>query len=623
MSVRQRDIFPIPTFDNISYDRHAVSHCTRKRLSRKNKVLAWANEGITVLNRVGSDLPLSASNKPSGASILAAQNILNAYKSMPPPPADFCSEGALTELLNTSGFYTSCRTDIQSYAKDLVSWPSAGAKAVELQHHLDGANRELLLDWRTAMLRTPQDFTQYIANSTPLKPYIDPELAGSPLSYSGFLERLHEAGMLRFRLAQEKSGALGLFFIKKKDGTLRLIFDTRKLNRRFKEPPHTDLPTASAMSHLECVPDNPVFLGSGDIKNAFYSLKVPTSLSDMFTLPLIRNRYLPAALQVDSAGPDTWIAPCLQVLPMGWNWALHLCQAFMSHIVSCACPSSKFFTDHTGTRHLTHKHETLTTCYVDNFCVIGHDPKEVDSQLRKIHSRFTELGCVVHEQCSASTTGEFVGLSFANGVFSIKTSRIWRLRLALTRLLRLTRVSGHLLEIITGHITWAMLMRREALAFLNHTYQFIHQYRESSHTIPPEVKQELQDISSLLPLLRSDSQREWSDRIHASDASPTGLGVCSRRLPIPNISSIGRVTEKWRYRVADAISARRSALGCPLPQRAERREIVPLSPEPSALHDCQLLDLDKELYQSVCEFEEVPPHLLTPHDWNVVCKKPV
>ena len=55
MSGRQRDIFPIPTFDNISYDRHAVSHCTRKRLSRKNKVLAWANEGITVLNRVGSD----------------------------------------------------------------------------------------------------------------------------------------------------------------------------------------------------------------------------------------------------------------------------------------------------------------------------------------------------------------------------------------------------------------------------------------------------------------------------------------------------------------------------------------------------------------------------------------
>ena len=215
MSGRQRDIFPIPTFDNISYDRHAVSHCTRKRLSRKNKVLAWANEGITVLNRVGSDHPWSASNKPSGASILAAQNILNAYKSMPPPPADFCSEGALTELLNTSGFYTSCRTDIQSYAKDLVSWPSAGAKAVELQHHLDGANRELLLDWRTAMLRTPQDFTQYIANSNPLKPYIDPELAGSPLSYSGFLERLHEAGMLRFRLARERSGALGLFFYQK------------------------------------------------------------------------------------------------------------------------------------------------------------------------------------------------------------------------------------------------------------------------------------------------------------------------------------------------------------------------------------------------------------------------
>ena len=167
-----------------------------------------------------------------------------------------------------------------------------------------------------------------------------------------------------------------------------------------------------------------------------------------------------------------------------------------------------------------------------------------------MHTLFTDLGCVVHEQCSASTTGEFVGLSFAKGIFSIKTARIWRLRYALTGLLRLKRVSGHLIEIITGHITWAMLMRRESLAFLNHTYQFIHQYRDSSHTLPPEVKQELQDISSLLPLLRSDSQRSWSDRIHASDASPTGLGVCDRRLPISEISSLGRVAEKWRYRVA-------------------------------------------------------------------------
>ena len=403
MSLRQRDIFPIPAFGKLDFDRQSVSHCTRKRLTRKNKILSWADEGIAVLNRVGCDHPAPLISKPSAASVLAAENIFHAYKSMPPPPSGFCAEGALSELLNSSGFYTSSRTDIQSYAKDLVSWPARGAKAVELQHHLDRANSELLLDWRTAMLRSPQDYTQYIANSKPLKPYIDPELADHPSTFSEFLTRLHDAGMLRFRLAKERSGALGLFFIKKKDGTLRLIFDTRKLNRQFKEPPHTDLPTASAMSHLECIPDTPVYLGSGDIKNAFYSLKIPTALSDLFTLPLIRNRYLPAALRIDSAGPDAWIAPCLQVLPMGWNWALHLCQAFTSHVVSCACPDSKFFTDHTGTRHLTHKHETLTTCYVDNFCVIGHDPKEVDKQLHNIHSLFTELGCVVHEQCSAST----------------------------------------------------------------------------------------------------------------------------------------------------------------------------------------------------------------------------
>jgi hypothetical protein len=42
-----------------------------------------------------------------------------------------------------------------------------------------------------------------------------------------------------------------VFFVKKKNEKIRLIFDTRKLNEDFAKPPSTQLPTASALGSVE------------------------------------------------------------------------------------------------------------------------------------------------------------------------------------------------------------------------------------------------------------------------------------------------------------------------------------------------------------------------------------
>ena len=182
------------------------------------------------------------------------------------------------------------------------------------------------------MLRDKQDFRQHISNSKTCKPYCDPSLFASRKTYADFLLRLHLAGMLKFRRASGSQGSLGVFFVKKKDGTLRIIFDTRKLNLRFKDPPKTQLPTASAFSQLECPADANLFIAGGDIRNACYGLSVPEDISNMFTLPFISASDLDSSI-VDCLPYDsnTLLAPCLTVLPMGWNWALHLCQSFSSN----------------------------------------------------------------------------------------------------------------------------------------------------------------------------------------------------------------------------------------------------------------------------------------------------
>ena len=45
---------------------------------------------------------------------------------------------------------------------------------------------------------------------------------------------------------------LGVFFVAKKNGAIRMILDTRVVNCFFKDPPKTQLPSASALTAIEC-----------------------------------------------------------------------------------------------------------------------------------------------------------------------------------------------------------------------------------------------------------------------------------------------------------------------------------------------------------------------------------
>ena len=58
-------------------------------------------------------------------------------------------------------------------------------------------------------------------------------------------------GGARRRASSLREGVLGVAFVSKKDGSLRIISDTRVLNLDFKEPPSTHLPTATAFGNIE------------------------------------------------------------------------------------------------------------------------------------------------------------------------------------------------------------------------------------------------------------------------------------------------------------------------------------------------------------------------------------
>ena len=112
----------------------------------------------------------------------------------------------------------------------------------------------------------------------------------SPAAYGRFTNTLIKAGMVRLK-REQCTATVGIFFVRKKSGMLRIIFDTRVSNCIFVVPDHVDLPSAAAFGGIEA-DSKPLYTVSGDIDCAFYRLAIPDDLGENFRLPPIRGRYL-------------------------------------------------------------------------------------------------------------------------------------------------------------------------------------------------------------------------------------------------------------------------------------------------------------------------------------------
>ena len=117
------------------------------------------------------------------------------------------------------------------------------------------------------------------------------------------------------------------------------------------------------------------------------------------------------------------------------------------------------------------------------------------------------------------------------------------------------------MEVLLGHGTWLVLLRREVLAMLGSVYAFIKVAGATSIPLWPSVFRELSQLMSILPLLVVDLSAPWWPVVSCSDASPFGIGMCERELPIDVVGGIGRQNEKWRFQRAESTKAREHAFG--------------------------------------------------------------
>eukprot|EP00973_Karenia_brevis_P042406 5870172-Karenia_brevis.AAC.1 len=109
---------------------------------------------------------------------------------------------------------------------------------------------------------------------------------------------------------------------------------------------------------------------------------------------------------------DTFISPRLVVLPMGWSWALHLCQSISTEaVLRSGFRSSQLILDKRPA--VDASTAVAIGVYVDNFMCIGTSKQSVTHYGNNIHRSFNTVGMDTHEQQDGVKSCEFVGLEFA------------------------------------------------------------------------------------------------------------------------------------------------------------------------------------------------------------------
>ena len=172
-----------------------------------------------------------------------------------------------------------------------------------------------------------------------------------PRVYARFVKDLLQRGLLRMSLGAKER--VGVFFVKKKGGRLRLILDARRVNEWFRKPPHVALVTSEGLGRIEVTGDElgpetlDLWVGTADVKDAFHRMRMPRWLGDYFGLPPVRAKDLGLReVEGEPVSPDALLTPIPISLPMGFSWSLFLCQDANEEQVGAVLPRCQLLTDH-------------------------------------------------------------------------------------------------------------------------------------------------------------------------------------------------------------------------------------------------------------------------------------
>lgn len=182
-----------------------------------------------------------------------------------PPPAAISPNRALSQLLKRKDVYEQFSVSgLASYKDGLVSLPISVDGAPWLTDILNDTDRATLEDLhhRRREVKSADDSQSsapaYMSvDEVPY--YVDAVFRKTPRMYAKFIRLLEKIGLIRYvKFAVTNAG---IFFVKKKDGRLRMVIDARRANFLLPDVHHIQLCTSEGLTRFECSGDDEMFYG--------------------------------------------------------------------------------------------------------------------------------------------------------------------------------------------------------------------------------------------------------------------------------------------------------------------------------------------------------------------------
>ncbi|CAE7480442.1 ANK1 [Symbiodinium natans] len=576
-----------------------------------------ANKVIGSLNEMYAQAPvnLPQSEHPTLAQRVAQTQILNQVMAVSESIPMYSEREASRTLLQTCLSYSEeALTTVRPYQPDLVSLPQVGTDPPALRDLVDDFGRDILEDPLGNMLLSPDEWGHKIEIGDTIRPYMDPVLKTDGAAYVQFVQRLFEGGMVSF--TEKPRDLITPFFVTKKSGKLRLVLDCRGVNQRFREPPSIALAAGSSWSQLEIPLGEDLFIAQSDIKDYFYSLRLPHELQPFFCLPAIPVQAIHAwgVANKDWTGASVegLVFPAFRVVPMGWSWAMWWAQRVhqVQALIGAGLSDARLVRADRPAPDLSGG-EPAVIAYADNLNVTGTDEERVQKAKDGAVARLRTLGFGVHEELDACASATSLGFSVdgATGVVKPVPDKVGLVIAAFRWLARRPRVNGRAVEKLVGHAIHFMLVRREMLCCMRSLYDFIQRSYRARRRLWPSAAREAEWIANLLPVCHANLRRVWSEVPTASDASLSGIAVCSRHAGVEQVSEIGRCKEAWRFKARDFVAPRESAIG-----GAEDLSLDPFSDTQSVKPH---IVLPEDPFSINPDFNEVPDDFMTASEWSV------
>ena len=269
-------VSPLPTCGGLSRG-------VRQRIGRRHMVEVRTNESIRSLNHLSHSVGEADGDSSFGEAI--RDRVSRLHTGNTPPDGQPQAKEALRELLgaSTSG-YLGKKCTVEPYVESLVSWPAVGFRPRSLDGLLESSLSEEVNGLHPTFVEKPAAVRARRREVRAASAYQDPAFRDRG-TYVSFVKQLASRGLLRFGLTSRER--VTAFFVEKKGGKIRLIFDCRRTNDWFTVPRKVRLISGSSFALMDVSPTTCLYAGGLDVKDAFYRLELPEVLSPYFSLDFV------------------------------------------------------------------------------------------------------------------------------------------------------------------------------------------------------------------------------------------------------------------------------------------------------------------------------------------------